>query len=80
VYAADAARRVVEVRDLRRKDFSAGLIQLPNHCVLGMEACSGAHRPRVMHGFGLTSKIMAAEFVKPFRKSRASKNDRNDAV
>jgi transposase len=45
-----------------------------------MEACSGAHHwARVMHGFGLTPKIMAAEFVKPFRKSSSSKNDRNDA-
>jgi hypothetical protein len=33
----------------------------------------------MMHGFGLTPKIMAAEFVKPFRKSRSSKNGRNDA-
>jgi hypothetical protein len=29
VYAADGAGRVVEVRDLRRKDFGAWLIQLP---------------------------------------------------
>lgn len=80
VYAADTAGRGVEVRDLRRKDFSAWLIQLPKGCVVGMEACSGAHHwARVMHGFGLTPKIMAAEFVKPFRKSRSSKNDRNDA-
>jgi transposase len=80
VHAADAAGRVVELRDLRRKDCSAWLIELPKGCVVGMEACSGAHHwARVMHGFGLTPKIMAAEFVKPFRKSRSSKNDRNDA-
>src|SRR5207249_1232103 len=80
VYAADVAGRVVEVRDLRRKDFSAWLIQLPKDRVVGMEACSGAHHwARVMHGFGLTPRIMAAEFVNPFRKSRSSKNDRNDA-
>ena len=80
VYAPDAAGRVVEVRDLRRKDFSAWLIQLPKGCVVGMEACSGAHQwARVMHGFGLTPKIMAAEFVKSSRKNRSSKNDRNDA-
>jgi transposase len=69
VYAADGAGRVVEVRDLRRKDCSVWLVQLPEGCVVGMEACSGAHYwARLMRGLGLSPKIMAAEFVKPFHK------------
>lgn len=32
-----------------------------------------------MAAMGLAPRIMAAEFVQPFRKSRAGKNDRNDA-
>jgi transposase len=32
-----------------------------------------------MRALGLEPRIMAAEFVQPFRKSRAGKNDRNDA-
>ena len=32
-----------------------------------------------MLALGLEARIMAAEFVQPFRKSRAGKNDRNDA-
>jgi transposase len=32
-----------------------------------------------MLAMGLVPRIMAAEFVQPFRKSRAGKNDRNDA-
>ena len=43
VYAADAVGRVVEVRDLRRQDFGVWLEKLPKSCVLGMEACGGAH-------------------------------------
>ena len=32
-----------------------------------------------MTAIGLAPRIMAAEFVQPFCKSRARKNDRNDA-
>ncbi len=45
-----------------------------------MEACSGAHhwaRRCLQHG--LQPRLMAAQFVAPFRKSRTVKNDRNDA-
>ncbi len=47
-------------------------------CVVAMEACSGAHHwarelARQVH----TVRIIAAEFVRPFRKS--GKNDANDA-
>ena len=57
VYAADAAGRAVEVRDLRRKDCSAWLMQLPKGCVVGMEACRGAHYwARLMHGLGWTRR------------------------
>jgi transposase len=45
-----------------------------------MEACSSAHYwAREMIAMGLAPRIMAAEFVQPFRKSRSGKNDRNDA-
>src|SRR5207245_11129055 len=43
-------------------------------------ACSGAHHwARYCTELGLTPRLMAAQFVTPFRKSRSSKNDRNDA-
>ena len=48
--------------------------------MVAMEACSGAHhwaRRRLERG--LVPKLMAAQFVTPFRKSRGAKNDRNDA-
>src|SRR5438552_8011654 len=45
-----------------------------------MEACSGAHHwARELTQLGHHTRIMAAEFVRPFRKSLAAKNDANDA-
>jgi transposase len=55
------------------------LAQFPR-CVVGMEACSGAHHwARALAELGHDARIMAAEFVRPFRKSVAAKNDANDA-
>jgi len=80
VCAQDASGRTVERRDLRRDGFLAWLRKLPAGCIVGMEACSAAHHwAREMAAMGLAPRIMAAEFVQPFRKSRAGKNDRNDA-
>lgn len=45
-----------------------------------MEACIGAHHwARRCLEYGLQPRLMAAQFITPFRKSRTSKNDRNDA-
>jgi transposase len=80
VCAQDASGRTVERRDLRRDAFLAWLKRLPAGCVVGMEACSASHYwAREMTAIGLSPRIIAAEFVRPFRKSRAGKNDRNDA-
>jgi transposase len=76
----DGGGRVTQRRDLQRAGFAAWLAQLPAGTVVAMEACSGAHdwaRSCLRHG--LVPKLMAAQFVKPFRKSQANKNDRNDA-
>lgn len=80
VSAQDASGRTVERRDLRREAFLPWLQRLPPGCIIGMEACSASHYwAREMAAMGLTPRIMPAEFVQPFRKSRAGKNDRNDA-
>jgi len=80
VCAQVSSGRTVERRDLRRDAFLPWLRRLPSGCVVGMEACSSAHYwAREMAALGLTPRIVAAEFVQPFRKSRAGKNDRNDA-
>src|SRR6266581_6572069 len=47
-------------------------------CVIGMEACSGAHEwARRFQELGHTVRLMAPVFVAPYRKS--GKNDGNDA-
>jgi transposase len=76
----DERGNVVQRRELRRDAFAAWLAQRPPGSVVAMEACGSAHhwaRRCVEHG--LAPKLMAAQFVTPFRKSRAAKNDRNDA-
>ena len=79
VHAVDAAGRVVLRKAVRRERLLALLAQFPC-CVVGMEACSGAHHwARELRKLGHEPRIMAAEFVRPFRKSLAAKNDANDA-
>ena len=76
----DATGRVLQRQDLRREAIASWLVQLPAGTLIAMEACSGAHhwaRRSIDHG--LQPRLMAAQFVKPFRKSQAAKNDRNDA-
>jgi transposase len=80
VCEVEASGRVIRRQDLGREAFALWLAQLPVDTVVAMEACSGAHhwaRRCIEHG--LQPRLMAAQFVTPFRKSRTSKNDRNDA-
>jgi transposase len=72
--------RVVQRREFRREAFSAWLAQQAPGTVIAMEACSGAHhwaRRCIEHG--LQARLLAAQFVVAFRKSRSIKNDKNDA-
>jgi transposase len=73
VCAADGAGRIVFTRIFRRDTFAAWAVQLPP-CTFGMEACGAAHHwARWLTSHGHRPQLMAAEFVKPFRKSRAAK-------
>jgi transposase len=79
VCAADRSGKIVFTRVFRREAFAAWAVRLPPS-VLGLEACGAAHHwARWLTSHGHTPHLIAAEFVKPFRKSRAAKNDRNDA-
>lgn len=76
----DASGRVLARQELKRAALAAWLAQLPSGTVVAMEACSGAHHwARLCLQHDLRPRLMAAQFVKPFRKGQASKNDRNDA-
>lgn len=74
----DASGRVVLQRTLRREAVLAWFVQRPP-CLVGMEACSSAHWfARELSALGHTPRIIAPEFVRPFRLS--GKNDANDAA
>ena len=80
VCSVDAAGRVQDRRELRREAFRQWLPSVPAGTIVAMEACSGAHYwARRCQDSGLLPRLMAAQFVAPFRKSRTAKNDRNDA-
>lgn len=79
-YAQDSQGRCVLSRNFKFKELAEWLVQLPDGCLIGMEACSSAHHwGRRMQAMGLQPRLMAAEFVQAFRKSRSAKNDHNDA-
>ena len=80
VCTVDFSGRVLQRKELRRDAFALWLSQLPAGAIVAMEACSGAHHwGRRCLEHGLVPRLMAAQFVKPFRKSPTAKNDRNDA-
>ena len=64
-----------------RKDLLALIVQLPP-CLIGMEACSGAHHwTRQFRQYGHTVKLLAPKFVTPYRMSgKRGKNDAADAA
>jgi transposase len=65
-------------KTVRRARLLELFAQLPP-CIVGMEACSGAqHWARQLARLGHEPRIMAAEFVEPYRQG--GKNDSNDAA
>lgn len=77
LHGVDAAGRVVLRRTVRRDQLVATVAGL-SPCLIGMEACSGAHEwGRRFQALGHTVRLMAPKFVAPYRKS--GKNDGNDA-
>lgn len=77
VHAADAKGHTVFSKRLSRDKLAEYIETLPV-CLIGMEACCGAHYwARLFRHMGHTVKLMAPQFVKPY--VMANKNDRNDA-
>jgi len=77
VHGVDASGAVVLRKTVSRARLVGLLLEQPP-CVIGLEACSGAHEwARRFREFGHTVKLMAPRFVAPYRKN--SKNDGNDA-
>lgn len=77
VHGVDEQGRTRVRKKLSRSQVLEFFVQLPP-CLVGIEACGGAHHwARELGKLGHTVKLMAAQFVNPYRKS--SKNDANDA-
>jgi transposase len=73
----DYQDKVVLRKQLRRNQLLSFFATLPP-CLIGMEACGGAHHwARELQKLGHTVKLIAPQFVKPYVKS--NKNDANDA-
>lgn len=77
LHGVDEGGHVVLRKTVSRSKLSALVAQLPL-CLIGMEACSGAHEwARRFMALGHTVRLMAPKFVAPYRKG--GKNDSNDA-
>lgn len=82
VHGVNVAGKTVLVRpSVRRENLLELLAQLPP-CLIGMEACTGAHHwARQLIKLGHTPKLMAPKFVAPYRmQGKCGKNDANDAA
>ena len=79
VHGVGRDERPILKRRLSRDRWIEELVELMEPgCVVGMEACAGAHHwARVLQARGFNVKLMAPQFVKPYVKS--NKNDANDA-
>jgi len=77
VVGLDASGAVVMRRKVKRETLIALVAKLPP-CVVGMEACCGAHHlGRLFAAHGHEVRLMSPEYVRPYVK--AQKNDDRDA-
>ena len=77
VYGVDEQERPALRKTLKRSQVMKFFAQL-NPCIVGIESCGSAHHwARKLRSFGHEVRMMAPQFVAPYRKS--DKNDHNDA-
>lgn len=77
IHAVDERGHVVQRRKLRRDELMAYFAAVPP-CLVGMEACSGAHHwARRIREFGHDVRLMPPQYVKPYVKT--NKSDVRDA-
>jgi transposase len=77
VHGIEEHGKVVLRRQLRRGQLLLFFSRL-RPCLMGMEACASSHYwARKLAALGHTVRLMAPQFVKPYRKN--DKNDGNDA-
>jgi transposase len=79
LHGVDRDGKTVWQRKLNRNEWIKVLLdKIEPGCVIGMQACGGAHHwARLLQSKGFVVKLIAPQFVKPYVKS--NKNDVNDA-
>ncbi len=79
LHGVDRSGKTMWKRRLKRHQWLKVLLDKTEpDCVIGMEACAGAHHwARELQSRGYTVKLMPPQFVKPYVKS--NKNDARDA-
>ncbi len=82
VHGVDATGKPVLLRPSVQRAKLLELIAALPPCLIGMEACSGAHHwAREFQRFGHTVRLMAPKFVVPYRLSgKRGKNDATDVA
>lgn len=77
LHGVDGHGKPVCKKTLSRGEVLTFFVSLPS-CLIGIEACAGSHYwARELIKLGRDARLMAAQFVSPYRKS--GKNDANDA-
>ncbi len=77
VHGVDTRGHTVLKKQLKRAQMAEFFVKL-TPCLVGMEACAGAHYwARKLQAMGHTVRLMAPQFVKPYVKT--NKNDAADA-
>lgn len=75
VHGIDERGKAVMKKQLRRDQMANFFVNLPP-CLIGMEACGGAHHwARKLQSFGHTVRLMAPQFVKPYVKKNKNAAD-----
>lgn len=75
IHAADARGKKVWSKSVRRSEIKSLIMRMPP-CLIGMEACGGAHYwAREFRAMGHEVRLMAPQYVKPYVK-----RDKDDAV
>lgn len=82
VHGVDDNGKPVLVKPKVARDKLLELVANLPPCLIGMEACSGAHHwARQFRAYGHTVKLMAPKFVTPYRMSgKRGKTDAADAA
>ncbi len=81
IHGVDATGKAVLIRPRVPRDKLLEVLAALPPCVIGMEACSGAHEwARQLKELGHEPKLMAPKFVTPYRANKRIKNDAADAA